>query len=104
VLSGAFGRPVFVGTTAHQTRNYVIARVEQKKARFCGNICVGGAILPVPNKHVPHVPEAINMITKLCKPVRWDLVVGVVSCASFRSFGTKAGPATPVPNYQVGDR
>ena len=46
----------------------------------------------------------INMITKLCMPILSTLVVSLVGCASFNSFATTAGTATPVPTYQVGDR
>jgi hypothetical protein len=40
----------------------------------------------------------------LCKPTLSTLVFSLLSCASFHSFATNAGPATPVPTYQVGDR
>ncbi len=44
------------------------------------------------------------MIAKLCKQVFSALLFGLVACASLHSFAATAGPATPVPTYQVGDR
>ena len=44
------------------------------------------------------------MIAKLCKPVLPVLSAFLVGCASLHSFATTAGPATPIPTYQVGDR
>ena len=44
------------------------------------------------------------MITKLCKAVLPVLSAFLVGCASLHSFATTAGPATPIPTYQVGDR
>ena len=44
------------------------------------------------------------MITKLRKPVLSAFIFSFVGCASLHAFATTAGPATPVPSYQVGDR
>ena len=44
------------------------------------------------------------MITKLHKPVLLAFIFSFVGCASLHAFATTAGPATPVPSYQVGDR
>src|SRR5437588_12170067 len=44
------------------------------------------------------------MITKLCKPVLSAFIFSLVGCASLHALATTAGPAPPVPSYQVGDR
>jgi hypothetical protein len=44
------------------------------------------------------------MITKPCKPVLSALVFSLVAFGSPHSFAATAGPATPVPTYQIGDR
>lgn len=44
------------------------------------------------------------MIKKHCKPLLSALLFGLASGVSLHSLATTAGPATPAPAYQVGDR
>jgi hypothetical protein len=39
------GALIFASTAMHGTHNYIVACVERKQARFCGNISIGGAVL-----------------------------------------------------------
>src|SRR2546429_9955514 len=44
------------------------------------------------------------MTTNLSKPVLSAFIFSLVGSASLHALATTAGPATPVPSYQVGDR